>query len=377
MATNDWSEKARHDQITHKTQSKIKDTIEPEALSCLIQSDQSSPRMPTLANDLNNTNNTHLTDLKYKSFVNGLIAGTVAKAITIPFDRLKILIQTQQPRYKNVGFFQKDSNGIYAALKSMYNENAMFRSQKIALCRHGIHGGLGFLIRDTVQEGWNSKERGDYAWYKHFFIGAIAGCGATAITTPLDTIRVRHTSSKISYSYKDVWRDLAKPQLHSGKNKATSGSGSSSSIHVGNSQLTRLQNLYAGHVASQVGVCIYAGLNFGFKDTLTEVVYKNESLRGSFFKEGDQKRPEWYCSFVSGFFAAVLTQMITYPLEVVKRRKQYVNSTYSHIIKEIWKSGNYNEIRVNIYRGFSINIIRHPIVNGLVWTIKETLDQTW
>ena len=43
---------------------------------------------------------------KLKSFTYGSLSGIFAKGLTIPFDRLKILIQNQVPPYRDVGIFR-------------------------------------------------------------------------------------------------------------------------------------------------------------------------------------------------------------------------------------------------------------------------------
>lgn len=248
----------------------------------------------------------------------------------------------------------------------------LFRTQNLALARHGIHGGLGFLIRDNLQENFNNDSK--KKWYKHFIIGAAAGVGATLLTTPLDTVRVIHTT-RINLSYKEVWREVSKPVAESKK--------------ISNKILpATVQNLYAGHVAGQVGVLIYAGLNFGLKDNITDFFYYRNNdnnnttntpirsnLRSLFFKDNNIKKPTWYCSFLSGYLASAMTQFITYPAEILKRRKQAKNISY----KELWlgikqETGVVKKFN-NVYRGFSINLVRHPLVNGIVWAVKEYLDQ--
>jgi len=306
------------------------------------------------------------------SFLNGFIASTGAKSLTIPADRLKILIQSQQSNYKDVGLGRKNGNGLIYAFRNMYTElgwSGLYRSQSIALIRHGVHGGLGFFIRDNMQLKLNSRssdKNGRHGIPRnilHFIIGACAGSGATLITLPLDTIRVKHTTNIKYSSYRQVWSDLSKPSTASLK----------SSKLFQNIFPVQLQNLYAGHVSAQFGVVIYAGCNFGFKDTITDYLYA--SHRDSFYKNGNFSTPYWYNSFLSGLVAAIVTQFVAYPMEVLKRRKQAMNVPYKDIVKGIFAEKSLQAKIMNVYRGFSINILRHPIVNGLVWLIKETLDQ--
>ena len=328
-----------------------------------------------------NTNNTTChkkqhQKTKITSFQNGFIASIGAKSITIPADRLKILIQSQQIKYRHVGVFRKDGHGLINAFKNMYTElgwSGLYRSQSIALCRHGVHGGLGFFIRDNMQSTWNSKSNATNNEKRliprhifHFIIGACAGSGATLITLPLDTIRVKHTTNLKYSSYRQVWTDLSK----------TSSANLKSSKLVQKLFPIQLQNLYAGHLSAQFGVVIYAGCMFGFKDTFSDLLYAS-SYKNTFYKNGNFSTPYWYNSFLSGWVAAGVTQFFAYPMEVLKRRKQAMNVPYRDIVRGIFAEKTIELKLMNVYRGFSINILRHPIVNGLVWLIKETLDQQY
>lgn len=277
--------------------------------------------------------NLHAQKATENSFRHGFIAAISAKGITIPFDRLKILIQTRQPGFENTGFLRKNNNGILSAFAKMTRDagaKSLFRSQAIALSRHGIHGGCGFLIRDNLQNTLNKNNTGMSRFFTHFLIGSASGVGATIITTPLDTIRVVHTTN-VSYSYKDVWREMG-----SLKNPEVQNSFLNQSLLKYNNKLPnlvkipetfifRIQNLYAGHLYGQVGVVLYAGMNFGFKENFSDLFFQNHRTRKLFFKEDDFRKPKWYGSFISGWLAAAVTQGLTYPMEVVKRRKQSDN----------------------------------------------------
>jgi len=301
---------------------------------------------------------------KLKSFTYGSLSGIFAKGLTIPFDRLKILIQNQVPPYRDVGIFRRNGNGVLTAFRNMYQElgpSGLYRSQSIALFRHGTHGGLGFLIRDYLHENYNKGQQ--KTKWKPFVFGAAAGCGATFITTPLDTVRVLHTINANS-SFKEIWREKGRPPPNS------STTSSAISFLNRSPSANRVRNLYAGHVAAQSGVFVYAGLNFGMKDTTMDLLY-DSSWREMLFENSDYRLPFWYCSFISGFFGSMVTQFITYPLDVLKRRRQGSNKTYFELLKSVRQEPTNGKRFLNIYRGFSINIVRHPIANGLVWAMKE------
>ena len=131
---------------------------------------------------------------------------------------------------------------------------------------------------------------------------------------------------------------------------------------------------YSGLSAGLIGVIPYAGLNFGLRDIFKDLLYQNKIIFLGDTKTNcfDQRGiPGFKTSFVLGVYSGLLTQAIVYPVEVVKRRRQnIIGKSYPCIIKELYASG----LR-STYAGFSLNIIRHPICNGIVWGVRDFLKR--
>ena len=131
---------------------------------------------------------------------------------------------------------------------------------------------------------------------------------------------------------------------------------------------------YSGLSAGLIGVIPYAGLNFGLRDIFKDLLYQNKIILLGDTKTNcfDQRGiPGFKTSFVLGVHSGLLTQAIVYPVEVVKRRRQNITGkSYPCIIKELYASG----LR-STYAGFSLNIIRHPICNGIVWGVRDFLKR--
>ena len=123
-------------------------------------------------------------------FGQGSVAALTGKTCTAPLDRLKILIQTQQPNFVEVGAFKKNGNGIIAGLYRIVKSErflGLYRGNHIALLRHGLHGGIGFTIHDALHSKFQSDlEKMNIG--KNFVIGACCGVGATLVTFPFETI---------------------------------------------------------------------------------------------------------------------------------------------------------------------------------------------
>ena len=131
---------------------------------------------------------------------------------------------------------------------------------------------------------------------------------------------------------------------------------------------------YSGLSAGLIGVIPYAGLNFGLRDIIKDLLYQNKILIFPNTKEAcfdHRGMPGWKTSFMLGVSSGLLTQAIVYPVEVVKRRRQNaVGKSYRCLIRELYGSG----LR-STYAGFSLNIIRHPICNGIVWGVRDFIKR--
>ena len=90
--------------------------------------------------------------LKFKYFIDGSIGSICGKLVTAPADRLKILIQTQHPEFKNKGFWRKNDGLLsgFRLILAKEGTKGLYKSNSIALVRHGCHGGTGFFIHDTL-----------------------------------------------------------------------------------------------------------------------------------------------------------------------------------------------------------------------------------
>ena len=67
-----------------------------------------------------------------------------------------------------------------------------------------------------------------------------------------------------------------------------------------------------------------------------------------------------------GFVSGLITQFMIYPIDVIKRRRQNnENLSYKSILH------SFKNDRSTVFRGFSLNILRLPVCNAIVWYVRD------
>jgi len=292
-------------------------------------------------------------------FLSGVGAAVTGKTATAPLDRLKILIQTQHKGFENVGVFKSNKNGVIAATSRIIQADGftgLFKGNVPAIIRNSLHGGFGFLIHDNLQayfiEQRKQQEIQKYGIdrtdkffhsdknqaittarvFQNLFVGACSGIFSTIITFPIDTIRVMMATNQGNL------KDLVKN--------------------------TSMKRAYSGIVPGIIGVAFYAGMLFGSRDILCDFLLADERYRKKWFHENLQ--PKTSTNIAMGFVSGLITQFMIYPIDVVKRRRQNnADLSYKHILQ------SFRTDRKAVFRGFSLNIIRLPVCNAIVWYVRD------
>ena len=232
------------------------------------------------------TTNNKKSTLQYcEPFLSGVGAAVTGKTATAPLDRLKILIQTQHKGFENVGVFKSNQNGVIAATNRIIQVDGvrgLFKGNVPAIIRNSLHGGFGFFIHDNLQayfieqrkkqeirkHGIHYKTDNDFFHsdknqaittarvFQNLFVGACSGIFSTIITFPIDTIRVMMATNQGSL------RDLVKN--------------------------TSMKRAYSGITSGIIGVAFYAGMLFGSRDILCDILLADERTRKRWFHENLQ-----------------------------------------------------------------------------------------
>ncbi|KAL6772127.1 hypothetical protein ACKKBG_A29035 [Auxenochlorella protothecoides x Auxenochlorella symbiontica] len=257
-------------------------------------------------------------------FTAGALSGAIAKSLTAPLDRVKILLQVK-------GGFQKGALAAAAARGSVVQSLiAIGREEGL---RGYWKGNLPQILRVVP---YSAAQLYSYEVFKHAFrdgegrltvprrlaAGACAGMAATLLTYPLDTLRLRIAVDPACRTLAGAVAVLARE-----------GSGAA---------------FYRGLGASMMGIAPYMALELSSYDLL----------------------PPALPSFARGFLAALIATVSCYPLDTVRRHIQL--SAGKSIAWHVAAGGIVrSDGVVGLYRGFIPNSLKNLPNKGVKLSVFD------
>jgi solute carrier family 25 (mitochondrial phosphate transporter), member 23/24/25/41 len=217
----------------------------------------------------------------------GAVAGAVSRSIVSPFERLKILQQTQfgpTPKYV----------GIMPSLRLILKEEGIrgyFRGNWANVLRIAPTSAFQFYFYDAflklVQPDASALSSGD-----RLIAGGLAGGVTLALTYPLEFIRGR-----LTVQTEDKYRSLS---------------------HAFRSVVRKegVLTLYKGLWPSLLGIVPYVGMDFAAFYTFKSILLKDKR----FCK--DDGSLSAVSTLSCGGLAGALAQTVSYPLDLIRRRMQ-------------------------------------------------------
>ena len=289
-----------------------------------------------------------------KSGVAGGIAGSCAKTLVAPLDRIKILFQTSNPEFiKYRGTF----NGFIDAGKRIWKMDGIFglyQGNSITLLRIFPYAAIKFVAYEQIRTFLIPNDNFETA-SRRFMAGSLSGLASVFFTYPLDLIRVRLAFET---------RNLAHSQVHLQHKEFISHRRGRIFSTVGliynenppikptdpswlrilrtsfPSQIQHIANFYRGFAPTILGMIPYAGVSFYTHDLLHDIfrskwlspytVQDSSSSTTNVVvvkKKGKSSREsraplKAYAQLIAGGLAGLCSQTAAYPFEVVRRRMQ-------------------------------------------------------
>jgi solute carrier family 25 phosphate transporter 23/24/25/41 len=289
------------------------------------------------------------TENAVKILAAGGIAGATSRTIVAPFERLKILFQTQVKIPGETVKYQS----VLQSLKLIWKEEGIYgfwRGNGINVLRIAPTTAIQFLAFDRYKRylaKLNGKEEIDTA-AERLICGGLTGITGLVFTYPLDFLRVRIT---VLHKSESIWKCTTDVLRNEG-----------------------FLGLYRGLWPSILGVVPYVGLDFAVYDTLKKYMPRNP----------DETINPIY-TLGAGAIAGAVGQTVAYPLDLIRRRLQVQTLTTcldQHIgryngtwdaIKKIYQQ----EGLTGYYRGLLPNYIKVVPALAVSFATYEKLREYW
>ncbi|KAI3652102.1 hypothetical protein MP228_003405 [Amoeboaphelidium protococcarum] len=239
-----------------------------------------------------------------KSLIAGSISGGLAKTLTAPLDRVKILFQAHNPHYYK---YSQQRFGPFKAVYKIYQREGvygMYQGHGVMLLRIIPSAAVRFMTYEQIRMYLIPSAEYDSPW-RHFLAGSLAGNAAVLLTYPLEVIRSRmayqirlyNSSYGISPTIAEIYKEGG------------------------------LNGFYKGFGATMCGVVIYAGTSFSsyhyMKKQCIEQSLSNPYLHWLTFTDGQgEQRLIIPAHLLVGGLSGILGQSFAYPFDTIRHRMQ-------------------------------------------------------
>lgn len=258
-------------------------------------------------------------------FAAGALSGAIAKTITAPLDRVKILLQVKGGlEHGAVGAAAASGNLVKAFLAIGKQEGlGGYWKGNLPQVLRVVPYSAAQLYSYEVFKRLFQDERGELSVHRRLLAGACAGMTATILTHPLDTLRLRIAVDPACRTIGGAVAVLLRE-----------GSGAA---------------FYRGLGASMLGIAPYMGLELACYDLL----------------------PRELPSFARGFTAALIATVSCYPLDTIRRHIQLQAAT-----RVSWGAAAAAILRedglAGMYRGFLPNALKNLPNKGVKLSVFDS-----
>ncbi|KAL8587471.1 hypothetical protein ACOMHN_062204 [Nucella lapillus] len=295
--------------------------------------------------------------------VAGAISGSFTRCVCQPLDVLKIRFQLQiEPISKGQN---SKYSGLLQATSTIIREEgwkALWKGHVPAQVLSVLYGMTQYSVFEVLtQTAWRvlPKELTTTEWrpVTHTACGALSGGIAAVFIHPVDLLRTRFVSQgepKIYTSLVDASQKIL----------AQEGIG----------------GFYQGLVPALMQIGPQMGLQFGFYSLFTGLWNRN---RGAWF----DSIPGYGESFICGTASGLVSKVVIYPLDVVKKRLQVqgfesarvkfgATQQYSGMVSCLVQMARQEGVR-GLYKGLTPGVLKAGLVAGCNFSVYEQTCRLW
>ncbi len=290
-------------------------------------------------------------DYIIRSGLAGGLAGSCAKTLVAPLDRIKILFQTSNPEFiKYRGTF----GGFIDAGKRIWKTDGvmgLYQGNSVTLLRIFPYAAIKFVAYEQIRTFLIPNDSYETA-ARRFMAGSLSGLASVFFTYPLDLVRVRLafetrnlSHSQIHHHHKEFMahrrgRIFSTVSLIYNENppiKTTDPSWLKLMRKSFPSPVNHLANFYRGFAPTILGMIPYAGVSFYTHDLLHDILrskwlakytvqstnHQNVVVKKKGKSSRESRAPlKAYAQLFAGGLAGLCSQTAAYPFEVIRRRMQ-------------------------------------------------------
>ncbi|KAH3686418.1 hypothetical protein WICPIJ_002597 [Wickerhamomyces pijperi] len=357
-----------------------------------------SPSIPSTQNNSTSTSTSNSTaqhqtidkstaNYILKTGLAGGLAGSTAKTLIAPLDRVKILFQTSNPVYAK---YSGSLFGLFRASHRIYFTDGLagfYQGHSATLLRIFPYAAIKFVAYEQIRNILIPNQNYETS-IRRLLSGSMAGLCSVFITYPLDLIRVRlayetrkFNSKIIPIKHHDHYHNFKQGRLVTTVREIYRETPRvTKEIHIVGflkrtlpESISNLTNFYRGFIPTVMGMIPYAGVSFWTHDfihdllrmpVLAPVTTMQISSNGSSSQDSHTSSHRvplrTWAQLLAGGVSGMFSQTAAYPFEVIRRRMQVggVNHgeylSISKISKEIFKEKGFR----GFYVGLSIGYIK-------------------
>ncbi|KAL8339879.1 hypothetical protein RB601_006146 [Gaeumannomyces tritici] len=276
----------------------------------------------------------------WRSGVAGGLAGCAGKSVVAPLDRVKILFQSNNPHFAK---YSGSWAGVAQSIRLIYGQDGpagLFRGHSATLIRIFPYAAIKFLayeqIRSVVIPDHNHETP-----LRRLVSGSLAGVTSVFFTYPLEVVRVRlafETKREGRSSLTDICRKIyhehpvappPPPHPHGVASAVDAALAAAVPRPRGG-----LANFYRGFSPTMLGMLPYAGTSFLTHDTCGDLLRHPRVAEWTTLPGGEQQQQRGggghrrraplrsWAELLAGGVAGLVSQTVSYPLEIIRRRMQ-------------------------------------------------------
>ncbi|TEY45496.1 hypothetical protein BOTCAL_0331g00160 [Botryotinia calthae] len=272
-------------------------------------------------------------DYIWRTGLAGGLAGSAAKTVVAPLDRVKILFQASNPQFAK---YTGSWFGYITAMRDIHSDEGLrglFRGHSATILRIFPYAAIKFLAYEQIRAAIIPKHEYETP-FRRLISGSLAGVTSVFFTYPLEVIRVRLAfetkgrSAGLGEICRRIYHEVPpQPKLSTtnGAGGLVAGAENAMQSIVPKSGLT---NFYRGFSATILGMLPYAGMSFLTHDTAGDLL-RHKSIKQyttlpkpAHYAENKPAPLRSWAELFAGGVAGLVSQTSAYPLEVIRRRMQ-------------------------------------------------------